>query len=181
MAETDEELMTRYCAGDTAAFDMLYRRHRGAVFRYVQRLASAGMDAEALFQDAWLRAIAARSQWRHDQAFLPWLYRIAHNRVIDELRRRHHVDIDDNQPADALPDSKPDQAIAQFWRDCVARLLQMLGRLPEAQRSAFLLREEAGLTLEQIGDVTGVGRETVKSRLRYALQRLRAGLEGCND
>lgn len=173
--------MTRYRDGDTAAFDTLYSRHRGAVFRYVQRLAPAGMDAEALFQDAWLKAIAARSQWRQDQAFLPWLYRIAHNRVIDELRRQRHVDIDGDQPTDALPASTPDQAIAQFWRDCVARLLQLLSHLPEVQRSAFLLREEAGLTLEQIGEVTGVGRETVKSRLRYALQRLRAGLEGCHD
>ncbi len=181
MAETDEQLMARYCAGDTAAFDTLYRRHRGPVFRYVQRLVPAGMDAEALFQDAWLRAIAARAQWQQDQAFLPWLYRIAHNRVIDEIRRRHHVDIDDDQSPEALATAEPDQAIAQFWRDCVARLMQLLGRLPEVQRSAFLLREEAGLTLEQIGEVTGVGRETVKSRLRYALQRLRAGLEGCHD
>ncbi|MCB1724758.1 MAG: sigma-70 family RNA polymerase sigma factor [Gammaproteobacteria bacterium] len=181
MTETDEQLMARYRDGDAAAFDTLYRRHRGPVFRYVKRLAAAGMDAEALFQDAWMRVIQARTQWRRGESFRPWLYRIAHNRVVDELRRHGHVAVDDEHDPDAVPSATPDQVLVQWWRDCVERLMQLLGRLPETQRSAFLLREEAGLSLEQIGQVTGVGHETVKSRLRYAMRRLRDGLEGCDD
>ena len=181
MSETDEQLMPRYRDGDRAAFDALYRRHRGPVFRYVQRLSTASLDAEALFQDAWFNVIRSRDKWRPDQAFLPWLYRIAHNRVVDELRRNRHLDLDPEQATDALPATMHDHAVTHWLRDCVERLLQLLGALPEVQRSAFLLHEEAGLSLEQIGEVTGSGRETVKSRLRYAVRRLRAGLEGCDD
>ena len=73
MTATDEQLMARYRGGDAAAFDALYRRYRGPVFRYVQRLAGRGADVEGLYQDAWLRVIAAREQWCEDQAFRPWL------------------------------------------------------------------------------------------------------------
>ena len=107
MTETDEQLMARYRDGDAAAFDTLYRRHRGPVFRYVKRLAAAGMDAEALFQDAWMRVIQARTQWRRGESFRPWLYRIAHNRVVDELRRHGHVAVDDEHDPDAVPSATP--------------------------------------------------------------------------
>ncbi|MDJ0739447.1 MAG: sigma-70 family RNA polymerase sigma factor [Gammaproteobacteria bacterium] len=181
MTTSDEQLMARYCDGDGAAFDALYRRHRGPVFRYVQRLATADMDAEALYQDVWMRVIEARRQWRRDRRFKPWLYRIAHNLVVDALRRERHVGHVDADSVATLPSTAHDLDIAQLLRDCVERLLALLGRLPEAQRSAFLLQQEAGLSLAQIGDVTGVARETVKSRLRYALRRLRDGLEGCDE
>ena len=173
--------MQRYRDGEAAAFDTLYLRHRGAVFRYVKRLAASDMDAEALFQDAWMRVIQGRERWRQDQPFRPWLYRIAHNRVIDEVRRRGLLAVEGDEDPAALPSTEPEHASTHWWRDCVARLRELLGRLPELQRSAFLLREEAGLSLEQIAQVTGTGRETVKSRLRYAVQRLRAGLEGCDE
>lgn len=173
--------MARYCDGDAAAFEALYRRHRGPLFRYVRRLAPAGADAESLYQDAWMRVIQARAQWRRDRPFRPWLYRIAHNHVMDRLRRDARWSPADDVLVTELPASGGDLDVRQLLRDCVERLLALLARLPEVQRSAFLLKEEAGLTLEQIGEVTGVGRETVKSRLRYALNRLRQGLEGCND
>jgi RNA polymerase sigma-70 factor (ECF subfamily) len=181
MTASDEQLMARYCDGDAAAFEALYRRHRGPLFRYVRRLAPAGADAESLYQDAWLRVIQAREQWRRDQPFRPWLYRIAHNQVIDRLRREAHLWPSDDDVVAELPVPGRGLDVMQLLPDCVERLHALLARLPEVQRSAFLLKEEAGLTLEQIGEVTGVGRETVKSRLRYALTRLRQGLEGCND
>lgn len=180
MTDSDEHLMMRYCEGDSAAFETLYRRHRGSVYRYVQRLGHAGLDVEAVYQDAWLRVIQAREQWRCDQPFKPWLYRIAHNRVVDVLRREGRTETADDDRIAALPASQPDSDVMQLLRDCVQRLMALLGRLPEVQRSAFLLKEEAGLSLAEIGEVTGVERETVKSRLRYALRRLRAGLEGCD-
>ena len=181
MQATDEQLMMRYCDGDGAAFEALYRRHRGPVYRYVQRLAAGDMDTESLYQDAWMRVIESRLQWHRDQPFKPWLYRIAHNHVIDVLRRERRLERMDTETVATLPSGNPALDIAQLLHDCVQRLLALLGRLPEVQRSAFLLKEEAGLSLAQIGEVTGVGRETVKSRLRYALRRLRAGLEGCDE
>lgn len=179
--ETDEQLMVRYCDGEGAAFDMLYQRHRGGVFRYMQRLCHAGMDVEALYQDAWMRVIRARRQWRRDQPFTPWLYRIAHNRVIDALRQDGRQETIDPVQLDEFAMPACDLDVMQLLRDCVERLMALLARLPEVQRSAFLLKEEAGLSIAQIGEVTGVERETVKSRLRYALKRLRSGLEGCDD
>lgn len=181
MTASDEELMAGYCDGDAAAFEALYRRHRGPLFRYVSRLVPAGADAESLYQDAWLRVIQARAQWRRDQPFKPWLYRIAHNNVVDRLRREALLRQADDETVVSLQAPGAELDVIALLRDCVERLLALLARLPEVQRSVFLLKEEAGLTLEQIGEVTGVGRETVKSRLRYALTRLRQGLEGCND
>lgn len=181
MTQTDEQLMQRYRDGDGGAFDELYQRHRGAVFRYIKRLCRDGTDVEAVFQDTWMRVIHHRDLWHADQPFSPWLFRIAHNRVIDLWRSEGRRVVDD----EAIPDTLPDQGLAhdamQLLHDCVQRLKVLLSALPEVQRSAFLLKEEAGLSLAQIGEVTGVERETVKSRLRYAMQRLRSGLEGCDE
>jgi RNA polymerase sigma-70 factor (ECF subfamily) len=181
MTATDEQLMARYRRGDAAAFDLLYRRYRGPVFRYAQRLAGRGADVEGLYQDVWLRVIAAREQWRDDQPFRPWLFRIAHNRVVDVLRRDGRLGGLEGGRFDELPQDGPGPDVLARLRDCAQRLMALLAALPEVQRSAFLLKEEAGLSLVQIGEVTGVARETVKSRLRYALRRLREGLEDCDD
>jgi len=181
MKATDEQLMVRYRNGDGAAFDTLYRRHRGPVFRYIQRLSHDGEDVESLYQDAWMRVIRARGQWDPAQPFRPWLYRIAHNRVVDAWRTTGRVEIEGGEALDEVAGHAPAMDAMQLLRDCVKRLMVLLSSLPEAQRSAFLLKEEAGLSLAQIGEVTGVERETVKSRLRYALKRLRDGLEGCDE
>jgi RNA polymerase sigma-70 factor (ECF subfamily) len=181
MAPTDEELMRRFCAGDAEAFERLYQDHREPVYRYVQRLAGAGIDAESVFQDVWMRVIEGREQWRQDRLFRPWLYGIAHNLVIDRLRRDSRFSTCDADTIESLPSAASDLDIVKFLQDCITRLQQLLGLLPEAQRSAFLLQQEGGLSLAQIADVTGVTRETVKSRLRYATRRLKAGLEGCDN
>lgn len=109
----------------------------------------------------------------------PWLYRIAHNIVIDQFRRGGKWSNDDSvNPDDQLTDSQPLDVIA-LLQDCVDRLKALLTQLPQVQRDAFLLKEEAGLSLAEIGEINGVGRETIKSRLRYANKQLRQGLEGC--
>jgi len=181
MSDTsDEKLMSHFQAGDTAAFDSLYGRHRAPLFRYVQRQCSNHAVAEELYQDIWMRVISAREQWQPGTRFQPWLYRIAHNRIIDHWRagRENHARIEDDT---VIPLDRPWPDTIMLIRECVERLFLLLGGLSESQRSAFLLKEEAGLSLEQIAEVTGCGYETVKSRLRYALRRLRAGLEGCDD
>lgn len=171
--------MSAYRDGDAAAFDRLYARHRGPLFRYIKRLSNNASESEELYQDVWLKLVRARDQWDEAQPFKPWLYRIAHNRVVDFWRANgKRVD-------EALEEDPADrghwQDMSAHLRDCVERLLALLGVLPEVQRSAFLLQQEAGLSLAQIAEISGVGRETVKSRLRYANQRLRDGLEDCND
>jgi len=175
--------MLRYRAGDANAFTQLYARHKGPLYRYLLRQCGQPAVAEELFQDVWLKLIAARSGYTVQAKFTTWLYRLAHNRLIDHYRastRRLPASYAEDcpewaaipAPTEAQPENQEDR------RRQAERLLTLLAKLPEAQREAFLLKEEAGLSLETIAQITGTGRETVKSRLRYALARLRRGLGG---
>ena len=179
---SDEQLMQSFCDGDSKAFDTLYDRHRGGLYRYVVRLCGenrGNKDNENLFQDCWLRIIEKRQQWDSKQALKPWLYRIAHNLVIDHLRREGRFEDDQELNPDDHSGNHKDLSIVAMLQDCVERLKALLGQLPQSQRDVFLLKEEGGLTLAEIGEINDIGRETVKSRLRYANQRLKQGLEGC--
>lgn len=171
--------MTAYCDGDPDAFDGLYARHKGPVYRYVRRLAPDLPDPDAVFQEVWLRVIRRRTSWARNQPFRPWLYTLAHNIVIDQVRAARHRRTEPLEAVAELAARQPDVERWQFIRDCIERLLGLLAALPDAQRSAFLLKEEAGLSLQEIAEIADVGRETVKSRLRYAMKTLRRGLEGC--
>jgi RNA polymerase sigma-70 factor (ECF subfamily) len=177
---SDEQLMSGYINGDTAAFDTLYRRYRGPLYRYLERQSSSVAVAEELYQDVWMRVIGARGSWQQESDFRPWIYRIAHNRMVDHWRsgRENHQPLEDG---DVIPLEQPWPDAWLLIQDCIERLFKLLGGLSEPQRSAFLLKEEGGLSLSQIAEVMATGRETIKSRLRYALQRLRVGLEGCDE
>ncbi len=179
---SDEQLMLRYRDGDTAAFEELYGRHRGGVFRYVLRQVGLRSAAEEVFQEIWMNLISSRTRYRVEARFATFLYHVAHNCVIDHFRRKtplHLVSLDDD-PDEAVqvpgPErEQPERAVAM--RQSAAKLLNALALLPPEQREVFMLHEEGGLTLEEIAAVTGTGRETAKSRLRYALARLRQGIE----
>ena len=174
----DEALMLAYAAGDAMAFEQLYARHRGKLYRYLLRQLRDNALADELFQDVWQRVISARAGWAPDASFATWLYTIAHHRLGDHWRSLKHrpsapADADERMARVADPDT-PERVLSEFER---RRQLQLaLDDLPEEQREVLLLRLEQELTLEEIGDVTGVGRETVKSRLRYAMDKLRARL-----
>lgn len=176
---SDEALMMRYRDGDVAAFDALYGRHRGGVFRYVLRLCGARAVAEELFQDIWLQLVRAREGYVARARFTTYLYRIAHNRVIDHFRatRGAHFDYDEEVAA-AVPAARgADPAVAAESREAARRLLLAIEALPPSQREAFLLQQETDMTLEEIAVATGVSRETAKSRLRYAMARLKTAVE----
>ncbi len=177
---TDEDLMTMYRGGKASCFDELYERHRAPLFRYVERQCGNRSVAEELYQDVWMRVIKSSKQWQPGSRFKPWLYRIAHNRIVDHWRagRENNPGIEDENVIQ-LDGPWPDAML--LIQECVERLFKLLSGLSEEQRNAFLLKEETGLSLEQIAEVTGTGFETVKSRLRYALKRLRTGLEGCDE
>lgn len=176
---TDETLMIAYCNGNADAFAELYARHRAALYRFIRRQC-VGAVADELFQDVWTRLIVARRQYRPSAKFSTYLYQVARNRLIDHYRSsgRSLEDPQGDNPLDppAASGAQPENLVQT--RQQASRLLDLIEALPSAQREAFLLHEEAGLTLEEIGEVTGAGRETVKSRLRYALGSLRRGMEG---
>lgn len=175
--------MLRYRDGDAGAFDLLYLRHRGALFRYVIRHARARALAEEIYQEVWMNLINARARYEVSAKFTTYLFHIAHNRIIDHYRRHPPLrlvpmdDEDEEGPAYVVPAPASLQPeIAAESRQLGRLLSKALSQLPPDQRDAFLLHEEGEFTLEEIAQMTGVGRETVKSRLRYALAKLREGI-----
>jgi RNA polymerase sigma factor (sigma-70 family) len=168
----DEALMLAYQAGDAAAFDRLYRRHKDALFRFLLRSANDRAVAEEVFQDVWMNIVRARNSYRPTARFGTYLYQVAHNRLVDGWRRQRPLD----QLNDDLVADTPGPEHIAIRDDASRRLLGLIAALPAEQREAVLLREERGLSLEEIANVVGVGRETVKSRLRYALEKLRRGM-----
>ena len=183
--ETDEALMLAWQAGDVAAFDRIYERHRGGVYRYLLRHCRDRATAEELHQDVWLKLIAARARFDAAARFTTWLYSVARNRMIDHWRRnpaQRLVSLDDDGDGrgigELLEDSDPagnPQGAATVLQE-TALLVAALEALPAAQRDAFLLHVEGGLAVGEIAALTSTPAETIKSRLRYAYKRLRASL-----
>jgi len=179
---SDEDLMLRFSGGDAAAFDALYVRHRGGVFRYLLRQCRNPATAEELFQDIWTNLVQARSRYRVQAKFTTYLYTLAHNRLMDHFRRGKGLELvsldqeDDDPPELAASATVQPERAAQS-REQARRLIELVATLPAAQRQVFLLHEEGGLGLEEIAAVTGTNREAVKSRLRYALAKLREGMK----
>lgn len=172
----DSALMLRYQDGDIAAFRILYERHNDSLYRYLLRLCKHRDTAEDLYQEVWSKIIKARQRYRPTAKFTTFLYRVAHNCFIDHIRRnkRHSNEISIDPDDSASPTAEPEQvAETLFARE---RLDRALAELPYEQRNVVLLFLEAGLSLDKIAGITGVNRETAKSRLRYATSKLKAAL-----
>lgn len=172
----DSVLMLRYQDGDSSAFETLYRRHNDALYRYLLRLCRHRDTAEDIFQDVWGKIIKARKNYRPSAKFTTFLYHVAHNCFIDHVRRnqRHAQSTELNPELYSDPGEQPETMAERSLAK--ERLLLALHDLPEEQRDAFLLHEEGGLSIKQIAAVTGSNRETAKSRLRYAVKKLRAAI-----
>jgi RNA polymerase sigma-70 factor (ECF subfamily) len=177
--ESDEALMLAYAAGDAQAFERLYARLRKPLYGFLLRGLQDRAQADECFQDVWTRVIAARQRYQPDARFSTWLFQIAHNRMVDVWRRQRP-----DTSLEALQDAgigwvddraeRPEDAAGQFQQQ--RRLQEALKALPTEQRIAVQLRLQQELSLEEIAEVTGSGRETVKSRLRYAMDKLRQTL-----
>ncbi|HWT68564.1 MAG TPA: RNA polymerase sigma factor [Pseudomonas sp.] len=175
-ASSDESLLARYREGDGAAFEILYARHRQGLYRFLLGLSGSAERAEEVYQDTWLSLIRSASQPQGRATFRTWLYQIARNRLIDHWRKHGvHQPLHDSydEQAHALADetSDPEQLLS-LSRDS-QRLDTALQSLPADQREVFLLRAYSDLDLPQIAALTETPLETVKSRLRYAQQKLR--------
>jgi RNA polymerase sigma-70 factor (ECF subfamily) len=186
MVEDDDALMAAFARGDARAFERLYARHAGALYRFVRRLLGRALAAQAdeVFQDSWLRVVRSRASYApHDAAsFRTWLFTLAHHRAIDCLRtsgREVGVDFDDEDGF--TPDGVPwwpgvesaghDDRL--FWRAAGQKLLDCLDQLPPAQKAVFLLHHDDEVPVDELARALGVGFETAKSRLRYAMNKLR--------
>jgi len=173
----DSALMLRYGDGDVQAFEILYRRHSDAIYRYLLRLSGHRDSADDIFQEVWGKIVKARKSYRPTAKFTTFLYRVAHNCFIDYVRRnkRHST----NTVLEPELHSDPGESLEMATERSLARerLDLALTTLPDEQRDAFLLREEGGLSVDQIASVTGCNRETAKSRLRYAVNKLRSAID----
>jgi RNA polymerase sigma-70 factor, ECF subfamily len=179
--DEDARLMVRYRDGDADAFPALYARHKGPLYRYLLRQVRNAGAAADLFQEVWSRLIATRARYEARAKFATYLFHIAHNCTVDFLRRDlrlHRGPADDagaNSAEAEVPEHQRPDGIAESAEQRSA-LLTALGALPPEQRETFLLHEETGLTIEEIARVTDVGLETAKSRLRYAVRKLKKSL-----
>jgi len=184
-AQSDEALLSAYAAGDARAFAELYERHERPVYRYFLRQGAAPAQADDLMQDTWLAIVRHAAQFEPRARFTTWLYTIARSKLVDHWRGRDHaLSLDDaaNDPEgdspieiDAGDAQRPD--VQAMSREHARAFVDAVERLPPAQREAFLLQAEGGLSLEEIATVTNAGHETVKSRLRYAMAKLRTAME----
>ena len=189
---SDDDLMRAFAAGHAGAFEQLYGRHRSALYRFVRRLLGQALSAQTdeVFQDTWLRVVAARESWSPQGAtFRTWLFTLAHHRAVDCLRKSgREVSVTDEvepwqpegQPwadwptaASAAPTLRGDLPDQVFWRAAGRRLIRCLEQLPVAQKSVFLMHHEEGLALDELAQSLQLGFETAKSRLRYAMRKLR--------
>lgn len=179
--DEDAQLMLAYAKGEMRAFETLYARHRGALYRYLARHARDGEIANDLFQEVWSRVIVNRARYEPRAKFRTFLFTLAHNCFIDHCRRAKSrptgASIDEADAADLLSADENMQPDAELEREEGSRRYRAaLAALPQEQRDVYLLHEEADLSLEEIARVTGVGPETAKSRLRYAVGKLKAAL-----
>jgi len=191
--DDDAALMQAWVGGELPAFEALYARHKGPLYRYLQRHTRDRELTDDLFQETWGRLIGARRRYEPRAKFQTFLFTLAHNLFIDHCRRASvrpvsasslpamAGDDDDDEGArnergvGAIRAPEPEQPERRAeQQEIAARIRAALDALPREQRDAFLLYEETGLTLEEIAAVTGVGAETAKSRLRYAVAKLRA-------
>jgi RNA polymerase sigma factor (sigma-70 family) len=178
--DSDEALMAGYARGDAAAFEVLYRRHELRVWRYLERNVRNRATADELMQEVWFAVARDATRYEPSARFTTWLFTIAHNRMIDSIRRdRRQLSLEAlGHEADSVvqqltadPSSSPlAEAVA---RDEATALVQAVAALPLEQREAFLLQIEGGLGVEEIAAITHSSFETTKSRLRYARTKLR--------
>jgi RNA polymerase sigma-70 factor (ECF subfamily) len=185
---SDEQLLGRYTRGELEAMEVLLARYKRPLFHFVLRLVGERSRAEDLLQEAFLRMVEHASSFEGTSSLKTWLYRIARNLCVDELRRRKHrkhPSLDARASTDAgeshslydrLPhtDAGPDRRMVD--RELARRMAMAIDELPQDQREVFVLRQVQQLSFKEIAEITDVPENTVKSRMRYALERLQRAL-----
>jgi RNA polymerase sigma-70 factor (ECF subfamily) len=190
--EADEDLMVKYQQGEVRAFEILLTRHRKAVYNFVLRYVGDKETAEDLLQETFMRVIKGADAYKRQAKFTTWLYTIARNLCVDQTRRRKHrrhasldapmaADDDSGTLLDVIPSKEMGSDRKSVNKQLYAKLQGAISALSEEQREVFLMREFLDMPFKQIADVVGVPENTVKSRMRYALEKLRLDLDEYKD
>ncbi|MCG8422930.1 MAG: RNA polymerase sigma factor [Proteobacteria bacterium] len=190
--EADEALMIHYQKGDVRAFEILLERHRKPIYNFIFRFVGSRDVAEDLLQETFLRVIKGAANYQRKAKFTTWLYTIARNLCVDQSRRKKHrkaASLDQpmtkSEDSGTLMDVIPGKEMPSD-RKAVSRQLHQtihraLAALPGEQREVFLMREFLNMPFKQIAEIVGIPENTVKSRMRYALEKLRLELEEYKD
>ena len=167
--------MLRYADGDMAAFEQLYARYKGPMYRYLLSKCQNASIADELFQEVWMKLITARVSYSASARFAAYFFKLARHHFIDHYRKQqvrlHLGATTENAELSNLQEKATPEQLAMV-DETIDDFQRALQTLPDEQREVFLLREETGMNLQEIADTTGVDYETVKSRLRYAVRKL---------
>jgi RNA polymerase sigma-70 factor (ECF subfamily) len=188
----DETLMLRYQQGDRTAFSQLVRRYQGALYNFALRQVRAPQAAEDVVQETFVRVVQNATEFKHEARFTTWVYTITRNLCIDHLRKRalrKHPSLDEHKGQEGDGPTLGEQTAdprASVEREATGSELQVriaraVDTLPDEQREVFLMRELANLPFKEIAEITNVPENTVKSRMRYALERLQEALSEYED
>jgi RNA polymerase sigma-70 factor (ECF subfamily) len=186
----DEDLLDRFAAGDAGAFAVLLERYRGPMYNFMLRTVRDGEAAADLLQEVFTRVIERGHEFNRNSKFSTWLYAIARNLCIDHLRRmthRRHASLDvasavgpdggEGSPwVERVADGRPDVERSAASDRLRRRIGQAVEALPQEQREVFLMRQLQHMAFAEIAQVVGASENTVKSRMRYALERLQEAL-----
>ena len=179
---TDEEIVTRVLAGETALFEIIMRRHNQRLYRASRAILRDDAQAEDVVQDAYVRAYEHLSQFAGRSSFAAWLIRIAVNEGLSRLRSRKRHEADDSRPEEegdrmdrfASPTLNPEQQLATS--ELHSLLEHSIEALPDSTRTVFVLREVEGMSTAETSEALGITEENVKVRLHRARAALRKRL-----
>ena len=187
----DEELLERFRSGSARAFEELMRRHQTPLYNFILRSVRHPQTAEEIHQDAWLRILQGARDFQRASKFTTWAYTVARNLCIDHARKavlRRHPSLeqpsgDEDGPSlgEVLPDRGAAVDRAAIGNELQVRIAAAVDALPAEQREVFLMREYSNLQFKEIADIVGAPENTVKSRMRYALERLQQALAEYED
>ena len=187
----DEALMLRFQRGDLEAFSQLVRRHKSPLYNFILRHVRTPSAAEDLLQDTFLKVVLNSLEFKHEARFTTWVYTIARNLCVDHFRKmslRNHDSLDQpNSERSPLGDRTRHASIngdverSALSHELREQIIVAVENLPEEQREVFLLREVANLPFKEIAVITDTPENTVKSRMRYALERLQSALQAYEE
>lgn len=195
VAATDESLMAAYQRGDAAAFAELAARYQRPLWSFLRRYVGDAATAEDLLQEAFLRVVRGAREWKGEAKFSTWLYTIARNLCTDQARRAvHRKALSLDGPIGGGSDGSPDTSLGErvpskdqgadrsmMNRQLATEIDRAVAALPPEQREVFLLREVSDMPFAEIAQAVGASEPTVKSRMRYALEKLRQALAEFRD
>jgi len=181
MENKDADLIAQYLNGNVQALEQLVNQYRRPLFKFILNMIDSQEEAEEIFQEVWFRVIKNIDKYKDDK-FLSWIFRIAHNFIIDRFRvRKSVVSLDKVNDAglslkDKIPADKLSPATQVEHKEIGRKIAKAVALLPPEQKEIFLMRMEGGLSFKEIAGIQRVSINTALARMQYALEKLRSAL-----